>query len=561
MTSITTQNLFQSMALLKLGRSRLFVEIQQGWRPHWNSSRRWIEHIEQPLHLSNDTPIHNRWNGVHNHEGDYGWGMYLNGGQIGYASDYSLAKHPFQQLSFFNHGRHEIDLIENVGGEFRINGIPAGNISSQDAMIPQGEFGSNDCFIGWFMWRVVHWQYGAGCECNYFEEFLTMYPLEPMHPIHLKPFGYQTGLFWRRGGYDSRPVVSRRCDLRRWLGYAWRNHSYSGSRIVKRGIISNRFCDAGDQLLFYAGLDEMTNLLYFSLFGGWNFEKELVELMSILAKSISQFLGTWLPLLCWVHIHVWRMVMARFRCLVDCYHTRKRHRRLVLDCNLRVADHPTTGWNDWIVQWLPVTSQSVLVTSTAEDRTLYYYVSNEPLGSLSVETYGGTGNVNLGLSWGTVPDPFDQWFDAFEEENGFGWERHCQKWHGMVDLAMMRFTLTILNQACITSLLFPSRALDFTIKASFTYTPENIEQEDAIELRLVLPMAQSWIRWTAPILQDRCTGGTERISGPFRRIRKQLCLWGILKHQTLQFWPPFRNFPSFGDMIGSTTRHLECGIF
>ena len=33
-----------------------------------------------------------------------------------------------------------------------------------------------------------------------------------------------------------------------------------------------------------------------------------------------------------------------------------------------------------------------------------------------METYGGTGNVNLGLSWGTVPDPFDQWFDAFEEE-------------------------------------------------------------------------------------------------------------------------------------------------
>ena len=42
---------------------------------------------------------------------------------------------------------------------------------------------------------------------------------------------------------------------------------------------------------------------------------------------------------------------------------------------------------------------------------LYYYVDvEENLSSLTVSTYAGSGNIDIGLSWGTVPDPFDFWF-------------------------------------------------------------------------------------------------------------------------------------------------------
>ncbi|MED5291627.1 MAG: lectin-like protein, partial [Candidatus Thermoplasmatota archaeon] len=71
-------------------------------------------------------------------KGDYGWGLYLSEGYIGYASDYSLSKHPLSDVSIEEGFWYTIgvSIIEGVGGEFTINGTNAGNISAEDANIP-----------------------------------------------------------------------------------------------------------------------------------------------------------------------------------------------------------------------------------------------------------------------------------------------------------------------------------------------------------------------------------------------------------------------------------------
>ena len=62
-----------------------------------------------------------------------------------------------------------VTIQEDVGGEFFIDGNPAGEISPEDARIPQGDFGSNDCYqSGEDCDELYFGQMGAGCDCNYF---------------------------------------------------------------------------------------------------------------------------------------------------------------------------------------------------------------------------------------------------------------------------------------------------------------------------------------------------------------------------------------------------------
>ena len=105
-------------------------------------------------------------------KGDYGWGLYLSEGYIGYASDYSLSKHPLSDVSIEEGVWYTIgvSIIEGVGGEFTINGTNAGNISGEDANIPVGDFGSNDCYTsGDACDELYIARMGAGCDCYYFE--------------------------------------------------------------------------------------------------------------------------------------------------------------------------------------------------------------------------------------------------------------------------------------------------------------------------------------------------------------------------------------------------------
>ena len=72
--------------------------------------------------------------------GDYGWGLYINDGELGYSSQYSISQHPNSNTTIQEDVWTEVTVTieEDVGGEFFIDGNPAGEISPEDARIPQG---------------------------------------------------------------------------------------------------------------------------------------------------------------------------------------------------------------------------------------------------------------------------------------------------------------------------------------------------------------------------------------------------------------------------------------
>ena len=54
--------------------------------------------------------------------------------------------------------------------KFTINGTKVGNISAENAKIPAGDFGSNDCYTsGDSCDELYIARMGAGCDCYYFE--------------------------------------------------------------------------------------------------------------------------------------------------------------------------------------------------------------------------------------------------------------------------------------------------------------------------------------------------------------------------------------------------------
>ena len=80
--------------------------------------------------------------------GDYGWGLYINNGYVSYSSEYSISKHPTSNntivMSEWNHVKVVVE--KDIGGEFFINGQSSGVFGPDDANIPLGDFGSNDCY-------------------------------------------------------------------------------------------------------------------------------------------------------------------------------------------------------------------------------------------------------------------------------------------------------------------------------------------------------------------------------------------------------------------------------
>jgi hypothetical protein len=138
---------------------------------------------------------------------------------------------------------------------------------------------------------------------------------------------------------------------------------------------------------------------------------------------------------------------------------------------------------------IPVTGQTIDVGRQAdfEDRVLYYYVDvEENLSSLTVSTYAGSGNIDIGLSWGTVPDPFDFWFieepfatDDSEDNNPNQGKIVYDSGQGnnqdatLYDVEPGRYYVTAYTY---------QRAIDFTIVATMTFAPDNTAPEDAVEL-------------------------------------------------------------------------------
>ena len=119
---------------------------------------------------------------------------------------------------------------------------------------------------------------------------------------------------------------------------------------------------------------------------------------------------------------------------------------------------------------------------------LYYYVNvTEPLADLRVRTYGGQGNLDLGISYYSPPTPTGWWGgwddggEAVGDEKGET-EELLEAWSTNMgnDEEVHLFDVEP-GLYYITAYSFRN-AREYTIVADFVYPPENVEPEDAITL-------------------------------------------------------------------------------
>ena len=426
-------------------------------------------------------------------KGDYGWGMYLNDGNLSYASEYSISKHPVSNTSIpkdtWSHVA--VSIKQGVGGEFFVNGDSAGLISAADANIPMGDFGSNDCFTsGEDCNEFYIGSMGAGCECNYFTgmmDNISIWTVNTSVPELVSAWNFSEG---------EGPITQ---------DHNGRNGTIVGSNwvmpdgtIVSQAIeLSNGkdltidFAQAGDQLLFYGNIDEMSKEMYFSMFSFNQFDKKPISLDVYVShekipsswESDDYFVADFSFLFedwSWPEAGTWWFVVIPTEDIED----------LTVTLTWVVADPPPALEEmTELLNSIPVTGQSIDTGRQADfdERVLYYYVNvSEPLASLSVETYSGTGNIDLGLSWGTVPDPFDLFngnpFDqgsSSDQGSSMASKMVWSSGQGNDELATLYDVEPGLYY--VTAYTF-MRSLDFTIKASFSYAPDNVDPEDAIEL-------------------------------------------------------------------------------
>ncbi len=116
-------------------------------------------------------------------KGDYGWGLYLDGDKLAYASEYSLSKHPQSNLTIPSDTwvKVRVDIYpDNAGGKFFIDDEFAGNISAEDAKIPAGDFGSNNCYENNDTCDELYiGRMGAACDCNHFTGMIDDVAISP----------------------------------------------------------------------------------------------------------------------------------------------------------------------------------------------------------------------------------------------------------------------------------------------------------------------------------------------------------------------------------------------
>tara|TARA_B100000459_G_C8597418_1_gene210371 strand:+ start:2370 stop:6005 length:3636 start_codon:yes stop_codon:yes gene_type:complete len=423
-------------------------------------------------------------------KGDYGWGMYLNNGAVGYASEYSLSKHPLSNMTIAaNQWNHiEIELVESVGGQFTINGEHAGNISAENSMIPQGDFGSNDCFTsGDSCDELFIASMGAGCDCNFFEGLLDNISIGSS-AVNTTTNWISNWTFAEGEGSITSDNVNNTGEIH---GADW---VMPDGTIVMQAVellndedITIDSVDAGDQLLFYADIEDMTKEMYLNMFAWGQFEKEPIDIDVYISHEsipsswdhddhfVAEFSYLWEDW-SWPDTGTWWFVIIPTEDVED----------LTITLTWVVADPPPElSEMTELKNSIPVTDQSIDVGRQAplDERILYYYVNvTEPLASLSVETYDGTGNINLGLSWLTVPDPFDLFDDFFFGEDDSEDISSKLAWStgpGNEEIATL---YDVEPGTYYVSAFTYGRALDYTIRASFAYAPDNVEPEDAIEL-------------------------------------------------------------------------------
>lgn len=429
-------------------------------------------------------------------KGDYGWGLYLHDDRVAFSSEYSLSQHPVSngtvEVDTWSH--IQVSVVVGEGFTFHINGVEAGVVLDEEASIPLGDFGSNNCYeTGLDCDELYLARMGAGCDCNHFEGVMDNITV--------------------RAGIDASAMEERiHFDFpegegsETWDASEERMASIEGAdwvmpdgSIVAQAVelfvgedYELEFAAEGDTLLFFVEVEEYTRELYWYSYSLKFDDLEEATEYTLYAQPNAipdewnhdtESNGEWgfvYEAWSWPEVGVLWFTMILHTDIEDLY--------IELDADM--ADPPPTLEDmTELKESIPVTNQDVDGNSfnNGDVNMNYYYVNvTEPLADLRVRTYDGQGNVNIGISYYSPPTPTFWWDEEpFEDEMTDGKEDsvpEMESWStGPGNEEEVHLFDVEPGLYYITAYSFRN-AREFTIVADFVYPPENVDPEDAITL-------------------------------------------------------------------------------
>ena len=428
-------------------------------------------------------------------KGDYGWGFYLADDHLAFASEYSMARHPISNgtLAADTWSHVQVNVVVGEGYAFSIDGAEVGVVTDTAAQIPLGDFGSNDCFqSGDACDELFIGKMGAGCDCGYFDGLLDNITVRAGTSLSEMSVLSQWMFSEGEGSATHDETDGRLGEI---VGADW---VMPDGSIVAQAVElfigeghEIEFAGEGDTLLFFVEVEEYTRQLYWSSFSikfddfeqmteytlyaqsetipdEWNHDTESFAEWGYLWESWS-----------WPDEGVFWFTMIMETDAED----------LFIELDADMADPPPT-LDDMteLKESIPVTNQNLNAgqPSNGNVNAVYYYVNvTEPLADLRVRTYGGQGNLDLGMSYYSPPTPTGWWatepFDDGKEVEETS-QNTMESWSTNPgnDEEVHLFDLEP-GLYYITAYSFRN-AREFTIVADFVYPPENVEPEDAITL-------------------------------------------------------------------------------
>ena len=431
--------------------------------------------------------------------GDYGWGLYLNNGYVAYSNDYSLSKNPTSNMTVQEGQWSHVKVAVNSqsGGEFFINNQSAGIIEPGKSQIPQGDFGSNDCFqSGDECDELYIGRMGAGCDCNHFYGLLDDIRIGNSNNESIWQFTEGEGDIT----VDSSGLVGEIHEA------AW--VMPDGTIIAQAIELENGeyyydiSSNAGDTLLFFMEIPDNTHYVTLSVYAenyyyyDDEYEENYEEIEYEIYISKDEIPSAWnhdhevesyygygfyaYEFFEWPDEGIYWITIASDHDIDQ----------LEISANWEEVPEPPelddmTELNDGIA----ITNQRI---SRNSGDPLYYYVDlEEDLAELRVNTYGGRGDCELHIALGALPiiDDYWGWYeedyyneyskptsgrqiggqDSSDHSYGPGNDETVQIYDA--EPGIYYVMMTTYNQC-----------RDVTIQAEFTYRPDNVEPESAIEL-------------------------------------------------------------------------------
>jgi len=468
--------------------------------------------------------------------GDYGYGMYLNNGHLAYADEYSLSKHPVTGVNVtvptMQWSNVAVALTEGEGGSFFIDGQLVGSFDASQSNIPAGDFGSNSCFeSGSDCDEFIIGKMGAGCDCNYFEGLIDNVRVDRIdysgssnttdpnngtengtvtQTLLVPEINDDTVSMWTFPEGIGELTVDNVARNGTIHGASWVMPDGTivaqAKELFNGQTLNGIDADAGDHLLYFVTLPEYTRSFDISMWS-WSIRDDgqnsaytvysghdsVPSAWDNYAKIDAEW-GYMYETMSWPEEGVWWFVLVANEEVED----------LSISPYWDVAEAPPSlDEMTQLTDGIAVTGQSIEGNiwqgeDNADNGVLYYYVNVlEPLSDLRIKTYGGRGNADLAISYGGPPDPFDQFinFDFMESEgsaegrqmgipddNSNGQSSSKEDWSMTQgnDEEVHLYNVDVGTYYVIAYTYI--RTNDFTIIADFTYPPENIDSDDAIEL-------------------------------------------------------------------------------